>query len=95
MTSIFFEESAFLRNFLNEYTNNEDDVAFDDIFNSYYFRVIRNQHIDYIHEVFNHFFEETEMNESMLYTLLYYMSKDYVTNHETSIADTEFSSDSD
>ena len=95
MTSIIFDESAFLRNFLNEYTNDNDNLAFDDIFNYYYFRVIRNQHIDYIHEVFNHFFQESKMNESMLYTLLYYMSKDYVTNHETSIADTEISSDSD
>ena len=83
-----FEENTFFSNLLNEYNNDEEELHFNELFDNYYFRMIRNQNI---HEVFTYFFQYTEVDESMLYTLLYYMSFDYINDHNMSEADTDIS----
>jgi hypothetical protein len=93
MASITFEESTFFSNFLSEYNNDDEDLSFNELFKDYYYRLIRNQNIDYINEVYSYFFGHSEMNESELYTLLYYMSYNYITDHDMSEADTDISSD--
>jgi hypothetical protein len=93
MASTTFEESTFFDDFLYEYNNDEDDLTFDELFNDYYHRMITTQDSDYVREAFNYFFKNTEPNDTDLYTLLYYMSHEYVNDHYMSEADTDFSSD--
>jgi len=93
MASTTFEESTFFSNFLSEYKNDDEDLTFNELFDDYYYRMITIQNSDYIREVFSCFFDDTETDDSCLYTLLFYMSYDYVTDHDMSEADTDISSD--